>query len=143
MVVQSPTIQPYAGKRKGISRNVDLGSLPSHQHLKKVRIDKAPSKTPSSKAPKSKDATAYLENLAVNLVLSEVPPSAIQTKTFHPFVGRHSRKTHPSTLVEASPTLVLDEGHAFSLLIFFFKRKFRTFPRPSLCQAMVKFYAAS
>lgn len=55
--------------------------------------------TPSYKAPKSKDAMAYLDGLAVNLVSSEVPPSAIQTEALHPFVGRPPRKTHPSTLV--------------------------------------------
>ena len=114
MIVQSPTIQPHVGKRKSISRDMDLGSLSSRRHLK-VRTDKAPSKTPSSKASKSKDATAYLDDQAVNLVLS-----VVQTEALTPFVGRPHRKTHPSTLVEAPPTLVLDEGHAFSLLNFFF-----------------------
>ena len=119
---------------------MDLGSLSSRRRLK-VRTDKAPSKTPSSKASKSKDATAYLDDQAVNLVLS-----AVQTEALTPFVGRPHRKTHPSTLVEAPPTLVLDEGHAFSLLIFFFfflKRKFLTLPRTSPCQAMTNFYVAS
>ena len=64
-------MQPHVGKRKSISRDVDLGSLSSRRHLK-IRIDKASFKTPSSKASKSKDATAYLDDQAVNLVLSAV-----------------------------------------------------------------------
>ena len=101
--------------------------------------------TPSYNAPKSKDAMAYLDGLVVNLVSSKVPPLDVQTEALHPFVGRPPRKTHPSTLVEAPPIFVLDEGHAFSLLFFFFflKRKFLTLPRPFLCQAMAKFYATS
>ena len=124
---------------------MDLGNLPSRRHLKKVKTNKPPSITSSYKALKSKDAMAYLDGLAVNLVSSKVPPSDVQTKALHPFVGRPPRKTHPSTLVEAPLILVLDEGHAFSLLIFFFflKRKFLTLPHPFLCQAMAKFYAAS
>ena len=96
---------------------MDLGSLSSRRHLK-VKTDKAPSKTPSSKASKSKDAMAYLDDSAVNLVLS-----AIQTEALIPFIGRPHRKTHPSTLVKAPPTLVLDKGHAFSLLNFLFLRE--------------------
>ena len=99
---------------------MDLRSLSSRRHLKKVRTNKALSKTPLSMAPKSKDAMAYLDDPAVNLVPLEVPPLDIQTETLHPFVGGPPHKTHPSTLVKAPSTLVLDEGHAFSLLIFFF-----------------------
>ena len=103
---------------------MDHGNLPSRRHLKTVRTNKPPSITPSYKAPKSKDAMAYLDGLAVNLVSSEVPSSDVQTEAIHPFVGRPPHKTHLSTLVKVPPILVLDEGHAFSLLIFKKKENF-------------------
>ena len=73
LAIQKFTIQTIAGKRKCISSNIDLGSLPRRQGLKKHKSEKIP----PSKVSKPLDATVDLDDPVVNLVPSQLSPSVV------------------------------------------------------------------
>lgn len=108
LVVQTLTIQHAAGKRKGISSNVDLGSLPSRRGVKNLKMGKSY----SSKTAKPKDSTVDLDDPTTNLVPPQ-PSSAVQTEASLPSTSKPPHRSHPSISTKDLPNLVLDEDHAW------------------------------